>query len=150
MKTWLYFIGSVGAGRLSGPTKIGITGGSLVSRHREIQTGNPLRTVLVEAFSLPSREEARELESTLHEEMGHCRLNGEWFDTHPIDAVEESLWHLATIIARHHGRGPVSERALEHFQCNARYADKLDEAMAEKREWLMDGMAASGFPVMPS
>ena len=71
---------------LEGPCKIGITDAP-DSRLKQVQTGSPKRLVIAFDFRVWDRKFARRIEASFHAGFGDYRLNGEWFDLHPIDAL---------------------------------------------------------------
>lgn len=93
---YLYLICSFGrAGEPLGPVKIGITG-NVTSRLASIQTGCHRRLKILGAFSTPNRDIARSFEGAFHKFYESKRLEGEWFDVDPIEALQlgcESFRH---------------------------------------------------------
>lgn len=57
--------------------KIGVTSGSIATRIKQLQTGNPSKIVLEEAYSLYNL--SYYYEKYFHKMYNHCRLTGEWF-----------------------------------------------------------------------
>lgn len=82
----LYVIAPTADGLPVAPCKIGISN-NVVGRIASIQTGNPRKLSLVAAISIADRTIIKTLESALHEHYADRRLEGEWFDTSPVDAV---------------------------------------------------------------
>lgn len=85
---FLYLVCSFGRyGEPQRPIKIGITG-NVPSRLASIQTGCHRRLRVLGAFDTPNREIARNFESAFHAFYAKNRLEGEWFDVDPLDALE--------------------------------------------------------------
>lgn len=62
----------------SNAIKIGMAK-SLERRLKSLQTSSPAKLELLKSVSVASREEAQELEKTLHKQFEDLRLTGEWF-----------------------------------------------------------------------
>lgn len=84
---YVYVIGHENDGTIIGPVKVGITN-SLGSRLCGIQTGNPFRLKVAHVLSFATRGEAAAIERQFHDNFGDERLNGEWFQITPKDALE--------------------------------------------------------------
>lgn len=63
--------------------KIGVSQ-SPIKRLSALQTGNPSELKLIHSF--PS-EYANKIEKTLHNQLSHCKKEGEWFDISLPDAL---------------------------------------------------------------
>lgn len=86
-ETYVYVIAHKGDdGSFSSPVKVGITR-ALEGRVSTLQTGNPKRLGLVFGFVAPTADIARALEASFHQIAKKKRLNGEWFDMPPRDAL---------------------------------------------------------------
>jgi hypothetical protein len=83
---YVYVIAQEDDGNMSSPTKVGITT-NVKARLASVQTGSPHKLQLVHAFVAPSRAIARIIEGGFHEGCADRRLNGEWFDIDPFDAL---------------------------------------------------------------
>jgi hypothetical protein len=87
--TWVYLYVLAGLGREHEPlrpVKIGITG-NMPARLAAVQTGSPRRLHAAMVINIPNREIARTFESAFHSFYAGKRLQGEWFDIDPIDAM---------------------------------------------------------------
>lgn len=68
------------------PVKVGMATNPH-SRLAQLQTGSPRRLMVLHWFPCPHKDIAREVERTFHELHADVRLEGEWFDLKPYDAV---------------------------------------------------------------
>ncbi|MGM4906279.1 GIY-YIG nuclease family protein [Tardiphaga sp. 866_E4_N2_1] len=68
------------------PIKIGITG-NMAARLASIQTGSHVKLRATMAINTPQREIARSFEAAFHAFYADHRLEGEWFDVDPIEAM---------------------------------------------------------------
>lgn len=80
---WLYFIGNG-----EGPIKVGITRGDPKERLKDLQTGNPVRLRVLDAFSVVDPEGT---EQRMHNALRDFHVGGEWYDR---DAVLHLLDEL--------------------------------------------------------
>lgn len=68
----------------NGKYKIGIAK-IPTQRIKQLQTGNSDKLVIIETYQ---SENASKIESTLHNQYGHLRNEGEWFDLSVSDEAE--------------------------------------------------------------
>jgi hypothetical protein len=68
--------------------KVGITERSPAARLVDIRNQCAMPARCVFAVELPSSVEARDVERTAHTLLADDRTDGEWFQTHPIVAVD--------------------------------------------------------------
>ncbi len=78
----VYFLGE--AENNCSPIKIGMTRGNIELRKRNLQTGNPLKLLLLGWIETP---EAIQLEKQIHKRFEATRGRGEWFDLVPSDIL---------------------------------------------------------------
>lgn len=71
----------------SQPVKVGISSAP-EKRLATIQTACPYPLVLMATFICPTRNVALYVENAFHTLQADHRLNGEWFNIHPMSAVE--------------------------------------------------------------
>lgn len=81
---WVYFLSPVNGDEADPPSpiKIGLTHRDpVVDRLPEIETMSPERLALIYSYrtDTPQLDEAR-----IHQELGFCRLHGEWFQRYPV------------------------------------------------------------------
>lgn len=119
-------------GAFVSPVKVGITK-SLGSRLASLQTGNPKPIGLVFAFNTPAFEFARYFEQAFHELNAERRLNGEWFDMEPRDALfKMTLYTWKTLTIELGEDEDILVAALE--QCGVNLAVKaLDKLPPNER-----------------
>lgn len=68
------------------PVKVGLANDPS-RRLSQIQTGYPRRLIVLHWFPCPHRDIARDVEQTFHARNGRLRMEGEWFDIAPFEAV---------------------------------------------------------------
>lgn len=96
--TTLYVVGCFMDGKISNPTKVGITK-DLDRRICTLQSHSPLTLEIVWSIELPSRDIAFAVEVEFQEKNLTQRLHGEWYEIHPDDVVRI----VAHIVQRHLG-----------------------------------------------
>lgn len=86
---WVYIFSRVNDedNKPCAPVKVGITR-NFDSRLATIQTACPFLITDFWVFECPNREWAADLERCFHETQAKARLHGEWFDYHPIVALQ--------------------------------------------------------------
>ena len=82
----VYVIATVIDGLYCKPVKIGIAADA-DKRVATLQTGNPNQLAVIHWIPTPHRDWARELEADWHTAYADQRLNGEWFDVEPLNAI---------------------------------------------------------------
>lgn len=85
--THVYILAALIDGVPSQPVKVGISSAP-EKRLATIQTSCPYPLVLLSAFLCPTRNIALYVENAFHTLQADRRLNGEWFNIHPMNAVE--------------------------------------------------------------
>ena len=86
--TFVYVMAHSGDGiAMRAPVKIGISDNPK-KRLSQIKTASPYPVVIVAAFPMPGREFAVAAEKCFHKVYRPARMNGEWFDLRPDEAVE--------------------------------------------------------------
>lgn len=91
---YLYLISGFGReNEPIGPVKIGISS-NVATRLASVQTGCHRALQVLAVFGTPNRDIAREREAAFHQEFAVKRLEGEWFDVDPINALETvcAIW----------------------------------------------------------
>jgi hypothetical protein len=83
----IYVIAAVKDGEIAAPVKVGISDRP-EARIGGIQTSCPFEVRLVHYLTLPDRGIARDLERMFHELHAKDCTRGEWFDMHPIKALQ--------------------------------------------------------------
>jgi hypothetical protein len=58
------------------------------ARLKALQTANASHLILLCTFNFPNNEMARMIEEAFHRTMGNKRMAGEWFDIHPLSAID--------------------------------------------------------------
>lgn len=84
---YVYVIAKIENGEPCAPVKIGISN-KPAARLGTLQTACPFKIGIVHQFSAPDRDAARYVEKGFHDARSETRLQGEWFDTHPTEAVQ--------------------------------------------------------------
>lgn len=92
---FIYAICHMRDGVMTGPVKVGISQAPHI-RLRELQVGSPYKLAISVCILLDHRKFARDVESAVHASMENVRLNGEWFDIHPLEATGEICFALAS------------------------------------------------------
>lgn len=95
-KPSVYFVTT---GSVQGYVKIGMTSGEIKKRIAELQTGNPLKIILLGWIGCSSRKKARSLELRLHSMFQNKKKLGEWFD---LDANDYGKILLCDRIENYH------------------------------------------------
>jgi hypothetical protein len=88
------------------PVKIGITA-NMKARLASVQTGSHQRLSYIAAFNTPNRDIATSFERAFHGFYASARLEGEWFNVDPIDAIQVACDSLRNHFARRDGGRPV-------------------------------------------
>jgi hypothetical protein len=83
----IYVIAAVKNGEISSPVKVGISDRPTI-RVGGIQTSCPFEVRLVHYLTLPNKSIAREMERMFHGIQAKSRAHGEWFDMHPLKALQ--------------------------------------------------------------
>lgn len=106
----VYIIGHATDGHLTAPVKVGVTR-ALGPRLSSLQTGNSVHLEVGFHFALPTRQEAISAEKEFHDTMADYRLQGEWFDIEPLDALETLTGIVFDLIERRY-EGPERQELL--------------------------------------
>jgi hypothetical protein len=109
---YVYVIAKVEDEKLTGPVKVGITS-EPNSRLASIQTACPFRIRIAYVFEAPNREIARHIERGFHETQVKAHLHGEWFDYHPVQAIQ--LLCLMYRAAMHVNIGPDQQETIDQY-----------------------------------
>ena len=97
---WVYVIAAVSDDRhVVGPVKVGITA-DVPKRLSGLQTGSPLKLVIVGKYAFWRREHARLVEGAFHRACDVHRLEGEWFDIMPDAAVAIMAVNIKAFVDR--------------------------------------------------
>lgn len=94
---FVYVIATVVGGKPVAPVKIGLSS-AVAKRFEALRTASPNELTVMIAFGPFDRATARAIEGKAHRALSPWRLNGEWFDLIP----KEALWLLAAIIIAGH------------------------------------------------
>jgi hypothetical protein len=95
---FVYIMGRLSSDyHLVGPSKIGISSNPS-RRLKQVQASQSDRIVLVCQFGFLTREHARSVEKEFHRNCAGFRLEGEWFDMAPSDAVGVMTKNLSDFI----------------------------------------------------
>jgi hypothetical protein len=95
----VYVICRMNADGPARPIKIGI-GSSAKKRLATLQTSCPFPIAIFATADADSRDDALELERTLHKICGGSHLHGEWFDKEPMEAAGTLALQLAGQLVR--------------------------------------------------
>jgi hypothetical protein len=79
---------------MNAPVKVGISADPQ-KRLASINTAAPFRVALYRSFRLPNRFMAQSVERVFHSVNGGNRLNGEWFQIEPEQAVQSLAFGFA-------------------------------------------------------
>jgi Meiotically up-regulated gene 113 len=102
---FLYVVCHIRVDELRGPCKVGVTS-KPKARLNALKTASPRRLVFAELWDFPDRAFANEAEKLAHASLQRYRMNGEWFDIGPTDAVQRiELWMMMAAIADAQSRG---------------------------------------------
>ena len=88
---YIYIMCAKCDGKPSAPLKVGITS-NVAARVSTINTASPFPVYLLAAYVVPTKDHARALERGFHKVKAKKRMNGEWFDMEPAEALS-SMWH---------------------------------------------------------
>jgi hypothetical protein len=84
---FVYIIAHTSKGRPCAPVKIGITNRP-EKRLQNLQTASSIGLILFHSFPMPVRWMARAIETAFHQTQIDKRLRGEWFNVHPVVALQ--------------------------------------------------------------
>lgn len=94
----VYIVSHATDGRVSAPVKVGITE-NVSARMGQLRTGSAAELVLIHAFTMPNREIARAIEEAFHSTQSDKRLRGEWFDMHPVAALQLMVMNIEAALS---------------------------------------------------
>lgn len=120
----VYIAAVVRDNTLVGPVKVGISTNPW-SRVHEMQTGCPQKLAVVHTFKFTSRRAAMDYERSIHESWGYCRIQGEWFDISPGEALRFIVEDID--VALYHGIGDLP--LFLHWAREAAGLIKADELL---------------------
>lgn len=84
---FVYIIGIRKGGRPVAPIKVGISSDP-ARRLADLQTACPYPLISVATFFCPTRDAARTVEAAFHQSQARNNTSGEWFDVHPMKALQ--------------------------------------------------------------
>lgn len=97
---YIYIVATVKDGIASAPVKVGITK-SISTRFNTLKTASAYPLEVYAALPFPSREDAQKLEWAFHKVMDRRRLNGEWFNIEPHDAMRAMVENIKGYLTIH-------------------------------------------------
>lgn len=134
---YVYVIGLGDDEELKGPVKVGVSNAP-DSRAHGLSAGNPKGLCVFDAFALPCREAAFEIEKAFHSVHKDKSVGREWFDISPIDAVMSLACAILSTLV--HAKTLTDD---EFAQCCAmsgitRQFD-IEAALSARRQMLSEG-----------
>ena len=94
---YVYVIGHSDDTELKGPVKVGVSH-TPERRAHGLSAGNPKGLCVFEAFALPCREAAFEVEKAFHTVHKGAAVGREWFDLGPVDAVRSLACAILSVL----------------------------------------------------
>lgn len=129
---YVYLIGFSRAGKFEGPVKVGITS-NVGARLKGLQTGHHEKLVIGAYLAAPNRQIALALEDCFHNVFAQHRLEGEWFDMHPVKALRGLCDTFTSALDHFLSEDEVThEAACEHSGLNQ--ARKLLSAIEQGQQ----------------
>lgn len=117
----------------TGPVKFGYTGGTAESRLDDLQTGSPVKLVVVATTSGQATDEA-----DVHRALKSHRLHGEWFEWCPAVADVVSRWEPYTQVTRTIGKPGMPRKYDSRMEKILALADRQGDC------WLWPKIIAGG------